>query len=106
MSRPGEPHPAETTRKVGGEMTQTIAAEAEAPAIAVGTDCESRSWSRCLDRSSKHGDFDNSCCAALSREGRVRADLHRPQHNKARQGDLEGACLKSSRRPYAIWTGS
>jgi hypothetical protein len=58
-------HPAETTRKVGGEMTQKNAAEAEAPVIAAGTDCESRSWSRCSGRSSKHEDFDDPCCVAL-----------------------------------------
>ena len=35
------------------------------PVIAAGTDCESRSWSRCSGRSNKHEDFDNSCCVAL-----------------------------------------
>ena len=40
-------------------MTHENAAEAEAsPVIAAGTDCESRSWSRCSPGSSKHEDFD------------------------------------------------
>ena len=58
-------HPAETTRKVGGEMTQKMRQKLKRAGFAAGTDCESRSWSRCSGGSGKHEDFDNSCCVAL-----------------------------------------
>lgn len=60
-------HPAETARNVGGEMAQEMRRKLKRAVVAPGTDCESRSSTRCSGESSKHEVFDNSCGVALRR---------------------------------------
>ena len=60
-------HPAETTRKGGGEMTQTMRRKLKRAGYRSRRSRLRKQIrrSRCSGRSSRHEDFDNSCCAAL-----------------------------------------
>jgi hypothetical protein len=78
-SRPGRSkHPAETTRKVGGEMTQKVRQKLKHAGYRSRYRLRKQIVEPVLGRSSKHVDFDNSSCIALRHAGRVAADLHHP----------------------------
>jgi hypothetical protein len=58
-------HLAETTRKVGGEMTQKMRQKLKRAGYRSRYRLRKQIAERCSGRSSKHEDFDNSCCLAL-----------------------------------------
>src|SRR6266581_2932624 len=60
-------HPTAANGKVGGPLTQGMRKRSTTAASKHPTDCESKWWNRCSDRSNRRADSANSCCGASTK---------------------------------------